>query len=716
MANPAARRLLGVTPRKEGDIVLGLGAAGAAARAAGEGPAAAAAVPARRVRAGRSFWPWAARSTPFCRASCRSAIPTATRWAPPCVLQDVTRFRLLDQVKSDLVATVSHELKTPLTSIRLAVHLLLEEAVGPLTPKQTELLLDARDNTERLLAMINNLLDLARLEEGRGSWSVCRESPASLLHAAAEAIRPRADDKGVDVAVEAAGRSAAGRGRCRATGPRPAQPARQRPDLHRPRRPDHAGGGTCRRRRGPVGGRHRHRHPAGAPAARLREILPRAGPDAGARHRTGAGHRPRDRRGPRRQDHLREPARRGHDVPPHAAGGAWHRQGRGRGPHAIGDSDAHRRRPPGARALPDADPPAAARPAQGLPRLRRRRRQDLRDAPGGHTASSGRAWTSSSASSKRTAGPRPPPRSATSNRCRAAASSTTASSWRRWTSTPSSPAGRPSCLVDELAHTNAPGSRNAKRYQDVEELLRAGINVIRTLNIQHLESLYDMVERATGVKVKERVPDYVLGMADQLVNVDVSAEDLRERLKPGKVYPQERIERRWRISSPQENLTRLREMALGEIAHLLDRRRREQNDGEEAGGTPSGSWSASARAAPVRSSCCARRRAWPTASGAPGTPSTSRRPGEEMDRVDAATQRQVHQYPDPGAAAGRHADDVQGGRRGQHHRRLRQRIRHHAHRPGPHAAALVSALVRPVVPRPAGAGRGSADVVVAGHF
>ena len=98
-------------------------------------------------------------------------------------------------------------------------------------------------------------------------------------------------------------------------------------------------------------------------------------------------------------------------------------------------------------------------------------------------------------------------------------------------------------LVDELAHTNAPGSRNAKRYQDVEELLRAGINVITTLNIQHLESLYDMVERFTGVKVKERVPDYVLAQADQIVNVDLSAEDLQERLQAGKVYPPERAER-----------------------------------------------------------------------------------------------------------------------------------------------------------------------------
>src|SRR5438128_5042732 len=112
-------------------------------------------------------------------------------------------------------------------------------------------------------------------------------------------------------------------------------------------------------------------------------------------------------------------------------------------------------------------------------------------------------------------------------------------------------------LVDELAHTNAPGSRHAKRYQDVEDLLRAGINVISTLNIQHLESLYDLVEKATGVKVKERVPDYVLGMADHLVNVDLSAEDLRDRLLGGKIYPAERINPALENFFTQENLTRL---------------------------------------------------------------------------------------------------------------------------------------------------------------
>src|SRR5262245_13604140 len=138
------------------------------------------------------------------------------------------------------------------------------------------------------------------------------------------------------------------------------------------------------------------------------------------------------------------------------------------------------------------------------------------------------------------------------------------------------------CLVDELAHTNAPGSRHGKRYQDVEELLRAGVHVISTMNVQHLESLYDLIEQFTGVKVKERVPDYVLGLADQIVNVDVSAEDLQERLRGGKVYPNERVQAALENFFKENNLTRLRESALEEIAHRLDSRRRER---AEAGDT-----------------------------------------------------------------------------------------------------------------------------------
>ena len=132
-------------------------------------------------------------------------------------------------------------------------------------------------------------------------------------------------------------------------------------------------------------------------------------------------------------------------------------------------------------------------------------------------------------------------------------------------------------LVDELAHTNAPGSRNPKRYQDVEELLRAGISVITTLNIQHLESLHDIVERATGVRVKERIPDYVVTMADQIVNVDLSAEDLRDRLQAGKIYPPERVATAMENFFAPEKLTQLRELAMEEIAFRLDQHRREES-------------------------------------------------------------------------------------------------------------------------------------------
>jgi two-component system, NtrC family, sensor histidine kinase KinB len=117
------------------------------------------------------------------------------------VLSDVTRFRLLDQLKSDLVATVSHELKTPLTAVRLAVHVLLEETVGPLTAKQTELLIDARDNAERLLALIEQLLALARLHRAQDRSVFQPEDPVELLRRAADGARPRAEDKHVELEV-----------------------------------------------------------------------------------------------------------------------------------------------------------------------------------------------------------------------------------------------------------------------------------------------------------------------------------------------------------------------------------------------------------------------------------------------------------------------------------------------------------------------------------
>ena len=131
-------------------------------------------------------------------------------------------------------------------------------------------------------------------------------------------------------------------------------------------------------------------------------------------------------------------------------------------------------------------------------------------------------------------------------------------------------------LVDEFAHTNAPGSKNPKRYEDVLELLDAGISVITTLNIQHLESLYNVVETATGTKVKERIPDSVVTDADQIVNIDLPAEDLIERLKAGKIYALDRVENAMSNFFTEPNLTRLREITFSEVANFLDRRQREK--------------------------------------------------------------------------------------------------------------------------------------------
>ena len=135
-------------------------------------------------------------------------------------------------------------------------------------------------------------------------------------------------------------------------------------------------------------------------------------------------------------------------------------------------------------------------------------------------------------------------------------------------------------LIDELAHTNVPGSRNPKRYQDVQDILAGGIHVITTLNIQHLESLYDMVEKTTHVKIRERIPDSVLTEADQLVNVDLTTEDLRKRLLEGKIYPQERVQTALENFFKETNLEELRELTLRELASQIDQRRRDTPEEE----------------------------------------------------------------------------------------------------------------------------------------
>ena len=122
------------------------------------------------------------------------------------------------------------------------------------------------------------------------------------------------------------------------------------------------------------------------------------------------------------------------------------------------------------------------------------------------------------------------------------------------------------CVVDELAHSNVPGSRHGKRYEDVLEILDAGIHVMTAVNIQHLETLNDAVARATGVRVRETVPDTFLDRADEVINVDVTVEELRSRLREGKIYRPEKVEQALSNFFRKGNLSTLRELALRAVA------------------------------------------------------------------------------------------------------------------------------------------------------
>jgi two-component system sensor histidine kinase KdpD len=129
-------------------------------------------------------------------------------------------------------------------------------------------------------------------------------------------------------------------------------------------------------------------------------------------------------------------------------------------------------------------------------------------------------------------------------------------------------------LVDELAHTNAPGMRNEKRYQDIDEILDAGVDVISTVNVQHLESLNDEIFELTGVRVRETFPDRILDEADEVVLVDLTPEALQQRLRAGKIYAPDRAEAALLNFFTAENLSRLRELALREVAEDVEARRK----------------------------------------------------------------------------------------------------------------------------------------------
>jgi two-component system sensor histidine kinase KdpD len=145
-------------------------------------------------------------------------------------------------------------------------------------------------------------------------------------------------------------------------------------------------------------------------------------------------------------------------------------------------------------------------------------------------------------------------------------------------------------IVDEVAHSNIPTCKNRKRYQDVLELAEAGINVICAFNIQHLESLNDIVRRATSVVVRETVPDGFLKAADQVVTLDLAVEDLIERLRSGKIYSQEKVVQALEEFFKTENLSSLRELALREVAEKLDRSalERKKHETDRVKGSTSG--------------------------------------------------------------------------------------------------------------------------------
>lgn len=127
-------------------------------------------------------------------------------------------------------------------------------------------------------------------------------------------------------------------------------------------------------------------------------------------------------------------------------------------------------------------------------------------------------------------------------------------------------------IIDELAHTNIEGSKNEKRWQDVVEVLNAGINVISAVNIQHLESLNSEVEKVTGITIRERIPDSVLSLADEIVNIDLTADELITRLKEGKIYDESKVEVALKNFFQPEKILQLREFALKEVASQVEKK------------------------------------------------------------------------------------------------------------------------------------------------
>ena len=169
--------------------------------------------------------------------------------------------------------------------------------------------------------------------------------------------------------------------------------------------------------------------------------------------------------------------------------------------------------------------------------------------------------------------PRRPRRPRASRSCRGARSSTAARTLEEMDLPAIFQRAPELCLIDELAHTNAPGVEHDKRYEDIEDVLEAGIDVFSTVNVQHLESLNDRVAELTGVRVRETFPDSVLATADEVVLIDLTPEALIQRLREGKVYPAERVPTALNSFFRVENLATLREVALRQVAEEVEAKR-----------------------------------------------------------------------------------------------------------------------------------------------
>ena len=234
--------------------------------------------------------------------------------------------------------------------------------------------------------------------------------------------------------------------------------------------------------------------------------------------------------------------------------------------------------------------------------------------------------------------------------------------------------------------------------------------MITTVNVQHLESLYDEVERTTGVKVKERLPDSVLAEADQIVNVDVSAEDLLERMKAGKVYPPDRAERALENFFTPGNLTRLREITLTEIAHLIDHRgRRAEADQAPASATERVMVGLSSRS-PNAPALLRKAARLADRLNAPWYAVYIQTPAEDLTRTDAATQRILGKNLELAQQLGGIPMTFRGKDVVSTIARLRPRIRHQGHRHGQEPPALAPPPPRRLHPGTAPPRVGGIDV------